>query len=161
MCIDQKNTHLPKKSAKVDHRKICRQLPILRILHCCPPDPATNSESNYRDKVKFRQFLCRKKNTIEINKKDSYIIQNSFQLFKNPRNFEFVDLKLVVGPDEQDIVHISSQKVQKCTIEKFADNYPFCEFCISFALLSMLASSDLISSSSAGDTDAVDVADTV
>ena len=54
-----------------------------------------------------------------------------------------------------------TKEVQKCTIEKFADNYPFCEFCISFALLSMLASSDLISSSSAGDTDAVDVAITV
>ena len=53
------------------------------------------------------------------------------------------------------------QKVQKCTIEKFADNYPFCEFCISFALLSMLASSDLISSSSSGETDVVDVAVTV
>ena len=82
-------------------------------------------------------------------------------MLKNPRNFEGLDSKLVVGRSEQDIVHISYQKVQKCTIEKFADNYPFCEFCISFALLSMLASSDLISSSSAGDTDAVDVAGTV
>ena len=56
MCIDQKNIHLP-KSAKVDHRKICRQLPILRILHCCPPDPATNSETTNRE-LKLNSDKC-------------------------------------------------------------------------------------------------------